>query len=126
MIAAWRARNAICESADDALWAHHKAGYPHYRNREDDLSVTLNKYQRSNALLPTKFHTVYSFRHSFEGGGNGARKAGKYQLSEINGSLLADRLCRLFHPRLYHLGIGDVLLSRLVVQLRFRQCTVGL
>lgn len=44
----------------------HKAGFPLYRNRENDLSATLNKYLRSNSLLPTKSHTVYSFRHSFE------------------------------------------------------------
>ncbi|RWF02942.1 tyrosine-type recombinase/integrase [Mesorhizobium sp.] len=44
----------------------HKAGFPLYRNRENDLSATLNKYLRANALLPTKSHTVYSFRHSFE------------------------------------------------------------
>lgn len=44
----------------------HSAGFPLYRNRENDLSATLNKFLRSNALLPTKAHTVYSFRHSFE------------------------------------------------------------
>lgn len=44
----------------------HSAGFPLYRNRENDLSATLNKFMRSNALLPTRAHTVYSFRHSFE------------------------------------------------------------
>ncbi|TPN44910.1 DUF6538 domain-containing protein [Mesorhizobium sp. B1-1-7] len=44
----------------------HKAGFPLYRNRENDLSATLNKFLRANALLPTRAHTVYSFRHSFE------------------------------------------------------------
>lgn len=44
----------------------HKAGFPRYRNRENDLSATLNKYLRENGLFPTRGHTVYSFRHSFE------------------------------------------------------------
>lgn len=44
----------------------HKAGFPLYRNRENELSATLNKFLRTNGLLPTKGHTVYSFRHSFE------------------------------------------------------------
>ncbi|RWC22880.1 DUF6538 domain-containing protein [Mesorhizobium sp.] len=44
----------------------HPAGFPRYRNRENDLSATLNHFLRANALLPTKLHTVYSFRHSFE------------------------------------------------------------
>lgn len=44
----------------------HKQGFPRYRNRENDLSATLNKYLRTNGLFPTKGHKVYSFRHSFE------------------------------------------------------------
>ncbi|KQU77748.1 integrase [Mesorhizobium sp. Root102] len=44
----------------------HKAGFPRYRNRENDLSATLNHFLRANSLLPTRLHTVYSFRHSFE------------------------------------------------------------
>ena len=44
----------------------HKGGFPRYRNRENDLSATLNKYLRENKLFPTKEHKVYSFRHSFE------------------------------------------------------------
>lgn len=45
---------------------HHKLGFPRYRDRENDLSATLNKYLRSNKLLPTTSHTVYSLRHAFE------------------------------------------------------------
>lgn len=45
---------------------HHKLGFPRYRDRENDLSATLNKYLRFNKLLPTTGHTVYSFRHAFE------------------------------------------------------------
>lgn len=44
----------------------HKGGFPRYRNRENDLSAVLNKFLRSNSLFPTRGHTVYSFRHSFE------------------------------------------------------------
>lgn len=44
----------------------HSAGFPRYRNRENELSATLNHFLRANKLLPTKSHTVYSFRHSFE------------------------------------------------------------
>jgi len=44
----------------------HAGGFPRYRNRENDLSATLNKYLRTNKLFPTKDHKVYSFRHSFE------------------------------------------------------------
>jgi integrase len=44
----------------------HQSGFPRYRNRENDLSATLNKYLRTNKLFPTKDHKVYSFRHSFE------------------------------------------------------------
>lgn len=44
----------------------HKNGFPRYRNRENDLSATLNKYLRTNGLFPSKEHKVYSFRHSFE------------------------------------------------------------
>ncbi|MER2537232.1 MAG: DUF6538 domain-containing protein [Rhizobiaceae bacterium] len=45
---------------------HHKAGFPRYRDRENDLSAALNKFLRANDLLPTKAHTVYSFRHAFD------------------------------------------------------------
>lgn len=45
---------------------HHKLGFPRYRDRENDLSATLNKFLRANKLLPTKAHTVYSIRHAFE------------------------------------------------------------
>ncbi|SFQ11932.1 DUF6538 domain-containing protein [Nitratireductor indicus] len=41
-------------------------GFPRYRNRENDLSATLNKYFRENGLFPSRSHTIYSFRHSFE------------------------------------------------------------
>lgn len=48
------------------VFKRHKAGFPRYRNRENDLSATVNKYFRANSLFPTAGHTLYSFRHSFE------------------------------------------------------------
>ncbi len=45
----------------------HPHGFPRYRDKEDTLSATLNKYLRENKLAPTENHSVYSLRHSFEG-----------------------------------------------------------
>lgn len=45
---------------------HARLGFPRYKDRENDLSATLNKFLRANDLLPTSGHTVYSFRHAFE------------------------------------------------------------
>ncbi len=41
-------------------------GFPRYRNKEDSLSGVLMKHLRTNGLLPTTAHRVYSLRHSFE------------------------------------------------------------
>lgn len=49
-----------------AAQRHHATGFPRYHDRENDLSATLNKFLRTNGLLPTRGHTVYSFRHAFE------------------------------------------------------------
>ena len=49
-----------------AVFQKHKDGFPRYRNRENDLSATLNKYFKENSLFPTADHKIYSFRHSFE------------------------------------------------------------
>lgn len=49
-----------------AAQRHAAQGFPRYRDRENDLSATLNKYLRTNGLLPAGGHTVYSLRHSFE------------------------------------------------------------
>lgn len=49
-----------------AVFERHKAGFPRYRNRENDLSATLNKFFKENKLFPTPKHKIYSFRHSFE------------------------------------------------------------
>ncbi|OJX99068.1 MAG: integrase [Rhizobiales bacterium 63-22] len=49
-----------------AVFRRHKDGFPRYRNRENDLSATLNKYFKENGLFPTPQHKIYSFRHSFE------------------------------------------------------------
>ncbi len=49
-----------------AVFQKHRAGFPRYRNRENHLSTTLNKYFKENSLFPTSDHKIYSFRHSFE------------------------------------------------------------
>jgi len=49
-----------------AVFEKHKTGFQRYRDRENDLSNTLNKYFRSNSLFPTTKHKIYSIRHSFE------------------------------------------------------------
>lgn len=41
-------------------------GFKHYYGNSDLLSNTLNKYLRDNDKLPSKDHSVYSLRHSFE------------------------------------------------------------
>lgn len=49
-----------------AVFERHPKGFPKYRNRENDLSATLNKYFKVHGLFPTTKHKIYSFRHSFE------------------------------------------------------------
>ncbi len=41
-------------------------GFTSYRDRFDSLSNLLNKYLKHHELLPTKNHSVYSLRHSFQ------------------------------------------------------------
>jgi integrase len=41
-------------------------GFPRYRDNEDSLSATLNKYMKQNGLKETPAHTIYSLRHSFQ------------------------------------------------------------
>lgn len=48
------------------VFKRHRRGFPRYRNRENDLSATLNKYFRTNGLFPSIGHKIYSFRHAFE------------------------------------------------------------
>ncbi|EKF20185.1 DUF6538 domain-containing protein [Nitratireductor pacificus] len=48
------------------VFRRHKAGFPRYRNRENELSAALNKFFRANKLFPTAQHKIYSFRHTFE------------------------------------------------------------
>ncbi|TIN87062.1 MAG: integrase [Mesorhizobium sp.] len=42
------------------------AGFPQYRNKENNLSAALNAYFKENDLFPTPAHKIYSLRHSFE------------------------------------------------------------
>lgn len=41
-------------------------GFAKYTDKPDSLSNVLNKYLRDNNLLPSKQHSVYSLRHSFQ------------------------------------------------------------
>lgn len=41
-------------------------GFSKYRGRSDTLSATVNKYFRENNLVPSKKHSLYSLRHSFQ------------------------------------------------------------
>lgn len=44
----------------------HPDGFPRYKDKENSLSATLNKFFRENGLLPSPKHSMYSFRHTFE------------------------------------------------------------
>ena len=44
----------------------HPNGFPKYKDKESNLSAALNKFCRENDLFPSKKHSIYSFRHSFE------------------------------------------------------------
>jgi integrase len=41
-------------------------GFPRYRGSSASLSATVNKFLRTNGLLETNDHSMYSLRHSFE------------------------------------------------------------
>lgn len=43
-----------------------EAGFPRYKTSSASLSATVNKYLRSNNLMETHRHTLYSLRHAFE------------------------------------------------------------
>ncbi|HEY8575642.1 MAG TPA: tyrosine-type recombinase/integrase [Devosia sp.] len=49
-----------------AAFRRHPDGFPTYRDKADTLSATVNKALRKAKLLPTKDHSLYSFRHAFE------------------------------------------------------------
>lgn len=49
-----------------AAFKRHPKGFPRYLDNADTLSATVNKALRKANLLPTKKHTLYSFRHAFE------------------------------------------------------------
>lgn len=41
-------------------------GFPKYRNKPDNLTNAISKFLRDHKLTPSKQHTVYSLRHSFQ------------------------------------------------------------
>ncbi len=51
-----------------SLYAFRKLGgaFKHYHGKSDLISSTINKYFRKNEVLPSKHHSLYSLRHSFE------------------------------------------------------------
>lgn len=51
-----------------SLYAFTKLGGPfrHYQGKASSISSAINKYARENKLFPTKDHSLYSLRHSFE------------------------------------------------------------
>lgn len=54
-----------------ALWAftHCPTGFPHYRHMKNgatSFSATMMAHLRRKNLIPTKDHTIYSLRHSFQ------------------------------------------------------------
>ncbi|MEQ8297402.1 MAG: tyrosine-type recombinase/integrase [Nitratireductor sp.] len=48
------------------VFKRHPKGFPRYKDKEDSYSAMANKYLKENGLRPSRQHTVYSFRHSFE------------------------------------------------------------
>jgi len=48
------------------VFKKHPKGFPSYKDREAQLSATVNKHFSKHELFPTDKHTVYSLRHSFE------------------------------------------------------------
>ena len=51
-----------------ALWAakRHPGGFPRYADKADSASAIINKIMDKNGMRPTKKHTVYSLRHTFQ------------------------------------------------------------
>lgn len=41
-------------------------GFLKYRNKPDNLTNAISKFLRDHSLTPSKQHTVYSLRHSFQ------------------------------------------------------------
>ncbi|WP_375458840.1 integrase [uncultured Enterovirga sp.] len=49
-----------------AAAARHPDGFPRYHDNAATLSATVNKYLTDRSLRPTREHTLYSLRHTFE------------------------------------------------------------
>lgn len=51
-----------------SLWAMRQCpnGFPSYRDNEDSFSATINKQLKKLGLRPTRQHTAYSIRHTFQ------------------------------------------------------------
>jgi integrase len=44
----------------------HPEGFPRYFDKNDSLSGAVNKFFRDNGIAPSRKHTLYGFRHTFE------------------------------------------------------------
>jgi integrase len=62
----WSLRDAPLVGLGLWIMRQHPNGFPRYRDNEDTLSATVNKYLFEHGMLPTEDHTLYSFRHGFE------------------------------------------------------------
>ena len=60
-----RRRIVLNGASLDAMTAF-PAGFPRYQMNSASLSATVNKYLRTNGLLETPRHSLYSLRHAFE------------------------------------------------------------
>ncbi|MBD9445733.1 MULTISPECIES: site-specific integrase [unclassified Rhizobium] len=51
-----------------ALWAakQYPEGFPRYQDKADVASALINKMMKKEELRPTRLHTLYSFRHTFQ------------------------------------------------------------
>ncbi len=66
-------------------------GFPRYRGRNVQLSSAINKFLRQNGLLPSKHHTAYSLRHTFQD---------RLNTAEVPERINADLMGHKFHrPR---------------------------
>jgi len=70
-------------------------GFPRYRHKADALSAAVNKTLQENALLPSRKHTAYSFRHTFED---------RLMKAEAPEKMIASLMGHKFHRPRYGLG----------------------
>ena len=70
-------------------------GFPRYQGRNVQLSSTINKFLRQKGLLPSKHHTAYSLRHTFQD---------RLNTAEVPERINADLMGHKFHRPRYGQG----------------------